>query len=88
MDAVERRKTHVAEGIPALRNLTLEAENVQNIKNGKRKNGKVLLFQQKRNIMNLQAFPVLAATAEPYRASCFWKKSKRKFQIRNGGKRT
>ena len=52
MDAVERRKTHVAEGIPALRNLTLEAENVQNIKNWKRKNGKVLLFQQKRHIMN------------------------------------
>ena len=44
MDAVERRETHVAEGIPALRNLTLEAENVQNIKNEKGKTEKVLLF--------------------------------------------
>ena len=88
MDAVERRKTHVAEGIPALRNLTLEAEMCKIPKTKKGKTEKVLLFQQKRNIMNLQAFPVLAATAEPYRASCFWEKSKRKFQIRNGGKRT
>ena len=47
MDAVERRETHVAEGIPALRNLTPEAENVQNIKNEKRKNGKSIAFLTK-----------------------------------------
>ena len=47
MDAVERRKSHVAEGIPALRNLTLEAESVQNIKNEKRKNGKSIAFLTK-----------------------------------------
>ena len=47
MDAVERRETHVPEGIPALRNLTSEAENVQNIKNEKRKNGKSIAFSTK-----------------------------------------
>ena len=46
MDAVERRETHVAEGIPALRNLTLEAENVQNIKTGKGKTEKYCFFNK------------------------------------------
>ena len=47
MDALERRETHVAEGIPALRNLTPKADNVQNIKNEKRKNGKSIAFLTK-----------------------------------------
>ena len=46
MDAVERRKTHVAEGIPALRNLTLEAEMCKISKTKKEKRKKYCFFNK------------------------------------------